>query len=474
MTKKGTMNSPTISRFRVEGLFGRLNVDLALSDNRLIIVGENGSGKSTVVNMLYYFVTAQWDRLRKMRFTKLAVDIDGETLDVESEQLGGLDSESDVVDKLARGFERRIGIYRARSMIKDILSSPLENYTMHDRILFYADRYRMPPHLFGELVETLEMQERNAPNEYVLELSTKIKEKMNCQVLFLPTYRRIERELQAILPDLSINRDLRYRHHSRRPQQSEMAFVELVEFGMGDVEESFRETMQQLDRKFRADLSQLTGDYLKDIIQSKHLPGKTDHLFDPDTPKIVDDILGRMDDNILPKEEREKLKTLIRTVRDKQDITDKQRVVLHFVSKLIRIHGKQKKREERVTRLVDICNKYLSGKELYFDPKQFQIYLQRREPYAEGGTEKIYPSDLSSGEKQIVSLFTHIYLSDGDGYFVIIDEPELSISVPWQRTFLEDIVDSGYCHGLVAVTHSPFIFENSLDKYARNMSEFVS
>ena len=72
---KGTMNSPNISRFRVEGLFGRRNVDLALSDNRLIIVGENGSGKSTVVNMLYYFVTAQWDRLQKMRFTKLVLCI---------------------------------------------------------------------------------------------------------------------------------------------------------------------------------------------------------------------------------------------------------------------------------------------------------------------------------------------------------------------------------------------------------------
>ena len=119
---KGTMNSPNISRFRVEGLFGRRNVDLALSDNRLIIVGENGSGKSTVVNMLYYFVTAQWDRLRKMRFTKLAVDIDGETLEIESEQLGGLDPESDVVNKLMWNLERRgVGSGRARSMIEDIL-----------------------------------------------------------------------------------------------------------------------------------------------------------------------------------------------------------------------------------------------------------------------------------------------------------------------------------------------------------------
>ena len=136
---KGTMNSPNISRFRVEGLFGRRNVDLALSDNRLIIVGENGSGKSTVVNMLYYFVTAQWDRLRKMRFTKLAVDIDRETLEIESSQLGGLDPESDVVNKLIRKLERRgVGSGRARSMIEGILSASPEEHAMHDRLLFYG------------------------------------------------------------------------------------------------------------------------------------------------------------------------------------------------------------------------------------------------------------------------------------------------------------------------------------------------
>lgn len=147
-------------------------------------------------------------------------------------------------------------------------------------------------------------------------------------------------------------------------------------------------------------------------------------------------------------------------------------MVLHFVSKLIQIHEKQRKREERVTKLVEVCNRYLTDKSLQFDSQQFALSLARgKEP--DQDAETINTSDLSSGEKQIVSLFTHIYLSDVAGYFVMIDEPELSISVPWQRTFLEDIVKSGLCHGLVAVTHSPFIFENSLNDYARSMTEFL-
>ncbi len=81
---------------------------------------------------------------------------------------------------------------------------------------------------------------------------------------------------------------------------------------------------------------------------------------------------------------------------------------------------------------------------------------------------------LSSGEKQIVSLFSHIYLSEITGYFVIIDEPELSLSVPWQKRFLPDIIENSRCNGLVAVTHSPFIFQNNvLDNYTHNLEEFV-
>jgi len=80
--------------------------------------------------------------------------------------------------------------------------------------------------------------------------------------------------------------------------------------------------------------------------------------------------------------------------------------------------------------------------------------------------------DLSSGEKQIISLFSQLYLTEDNQYFIIIDEPELSLSVPWQRKFLTDICESNYCSGIIAVTHSPFIFENELNRFAHSLNEF--
>jgi predicted ATPase len=80
---------------------------------------------------------------------------------------------------------------------------------------------------------------------------------------------------------------------------------------------------------------------------------------------------------------------------------------------------------------------------------------------------------LSSGEKQIVSLFTHVYIGDGPGLIILIDEPELSLSVPWQKQLLPDIRRSDRCRFLAAVTHSPFIFDNEIKRNATDLRQCI-
>lgn len=44
----------------------------------------------------------------------------------------------------------------------------------------------------------------------------------------------------------------------------------------------------------------------------------------------------------------------------------------------------------------------------------------------------------------------------------------------WQKQLLPDIINSKKCDFLLAVTHSPFIFDNELDKYAVGLNEYVT
>jgi len=81
---------------------------------------------------------------------------------------------------------------------------------------------------------------------------------------------------------------------------------------------------------------------------------------------------------------------------------------------------------------------------------------------------------LSSGEKQIISIFSRIYLSDDDQRFIVLfDEPELSLSITWQQKLLPHIMDSKKCDFLLAVTHSPFISDNVLDSFTIGLNEFI-
>ena len=97
------------------------------------------------------------------------------------------------------------------------------------------------------------------------------------------------------------------------------------------------------------------------------------------------------------------------------------------------------------------------------------IYIQLDE-----SDKKLLLSKLSSGEKQIISILSKIYLTTKDYKFIVLfDEPELSLSLFWQRNLLPDIVNSGKCAFLLAVTHSPFIFENDLDQFAIGTGRYI-
>lgn len=98
---------------------------------------------------------------------------------------------------------------------------------------------------------------------------------------------------------------------------------------------------------------------------------------------------------------------------------------------------------------------------------------------------------FSSGEKQIISLFAKLYLLPlkeldwsseskileslpNKKFWMIFDEPELSLSVEWQKTLLTDILKSNRCDFLFVTTHSPFIFKNSLKFHTSDIRNYIT
>jgi hypothetical protein len=291
-----------------------------------------------------------------------------------------------------------------------------------------------------------------------------------CQVLYLPTYRRIEKDLSLILPRLEESMRAVQQERELPTVDADRTHIELVEFGMEDVEETFREVRRELTRMAFQQLNALAGSNLRDVIRGQ---GNSYDIaiFQHLTNDIVQRILNRGQGGFLDDTDKAHLRTVIGKLQASDDslIEPNDRYIAHFFSKLIAVDKALFDREKRILKFAAVCNHYLSGKEMIYDDKEYTVGVRLLST-----GQELRLKSLSSGEKQIVSLFSHLYLKKLDKLCVIIDEPELSLSVTWQQQLLPDILDTGSCVFLTAVTHSPFIFKNELDPYALDLSECIT
>ena len=69
---------------------------------------------------------------------------------------------------------------------------------------------------------------------------------------------------------------------------------------------------------------------------------------------------------------------------------------------------------------------------------------------------------LSAGEKQMLSFLC--YNAFVKNSVVVIDEPELSLHVDWQRLLFPILKEQGTSNQFILATHSPFIYSKFPDK----------
>ena len=113
-----------------------------------------------------------------------------------------------------------------------------------------------------------------------------------------------------------------------------------------------------------------------------------------------------------------------------------------------------------------LLNKYLNNDKLLIfnkDNCELIVYNKTKEIYYELNI-------LSSGEKQLISLFSHLFFDERKP-FIIIDEPEISLSISWQEMILDDIII--HSDGIIVATHSPFIVNNQLRDFTCGINEFL-
>ena len=448
-----------IKSFKINKLHDSLNFELKFENNTLILLGENGSCKTTIIKMLYY--TLQWGKLSQYNFESIEICINNEISIIKRDDLilSSMDVDLSVLRRLPSQIRRNIEIMIDKNEGIDI--QRLERLCSHYGYPF--DMIYQELSFDGNLNLFSDKKNKKASIQKAMQKFKK--EIEGIHVLYLPTYRRIEQELKVVLNGRIDEDDFRARRFIGGNDNA-INYTELIEFGMRDVNSAIEETLTNLKESSRSNLNQLTLGYLGDIVDEKYQSTNSQEINSIEE-STINDIMNRVDESILSEESKKRLSDTLHSIKDSGIKSDHDKVVCHYFLKLFESHKELVKKEATIRDFADVCSQYLENKEIIYDSPNFRFIIKSK--YDE---HEISLQQLSSGEKQIVSLFSHLYLSKKQNYIVLIDEPELSLSVKWQKLFLQDVRKGTFCKGLIAVTHSPFIFDNELDMYAHGIEEF--
>lgn len=440
-------NIPILS-FSVIGLHGDRDVHLHFEGSTRIIIAGNGAGKTSIINILYHFLSRNFYKLTQYEFESIEACFgDGSVIHVK---LSELETEIPV-------FARNELPLSARRLYEKIDAEQLSILLDTFRRFRDLESIRRTP-IFTrarmslgipstELFRSLGLIDR-AMGDNLFQSSSpisarkKIEAAFPYELLFLPTYRRVEEDLS----NLGLS------------SEEANSKLNIINFGMTDVRIRFDTVLRSISESSLVFYQQMSGRMLDELMNG--LNAETLDYRHISSADVVAPLLKRFSSSISPSTQNQILSlTVSGRIREAQ-----YRPLAYFISRLVEIDKERQQAESYVVKFCDVINRYFDDKFVEFNNEAMTINIANK-----NSGKPISLDKLSSGEKQLVSLFSQIYLASNQNLAVFFDEPELSLSIEWQKRILPDILDSGRCKFLLVATHSPFILDNELEELAQPM-----
>ena len=404
-----------IHSVKINNFWHRFNASGEFNEDVNIIIGRNGTGKTTFMNILH---------------SVLAVDLDG---------IRANDFDSVAITLIKDGKKKTVTIEK-----KD-----------KDDLPFLMAVYNIS----GEELEVriFPTEDQRLGNHYrrrAMEESEEVREALSKLVALssLSVYR------------LRSGQDYEVRdRHGRRA-------VSPVDFRLGELLQGL--THFQLDLAERANLiaTKLQRDVLTSILYSKDestqkgIPREFDkhlereslisaykqlNVIDSSVRKQINIHVDEIDNTV--KKFTAYLNSNKSTLEDAVSEINIQSIeALRQTRNIIKISFDAKKETSivfsQIDLFTDILSEFIIDKEFSFSHGNLQIRAH---------DEDIHYDGLSSGEKQLLIIFIETLLQKQDRYIFLTDEPELSLHIAWQREIIPAIKRLNPNAQVIAATHSP-------------------
>jgi len=408
-----------LQKIIIKKLFNRFNYNINLDENGItILTGPNGYGKTTILRIIKAFSTHDFLFFVALPFKEISFVLGNMSVfSIFKPKFSGLDLEM-VIDG-----KKIVNI--TRNELKRVIHGPIKHH-----IYFNRNHYEMKrePTLNGELHE--EIKSMDGINRK--KVNFLIQNDLGNAKL-LPTFYEVYYIDSQRLTKLK---------STKRKGFEEASEKQLVE----NISEYSNELKRHIFRAistYSTKATELDSSFPKRLFSEKSTIDKKEFKKQVDTINVIQKILNKY--KIID----------IQVVKPSKFRDEDAKALFVYVNDTLEKLSVFNELLEKLRLFEDLINNgKFSFKTLVIDRDQgFNFFSEDHTPIA--------LSDLSSGEKQQVILTYELLFKTEKSSIVLIDEPELSLHVAWQKEFINNLRLIQSINGFTSIiaTHSPSIVD---------------
>lgn len=430
-----------ITKISVKKLFGVFDHDIPFNaDGITIVIGENGLGKTVILEATNAFFTENFLFFRDLEFHRLFFYFeDGESWEVTKHQ-----SREKLIINVIRHFPNKTTKLKHEKLAEISLESQSTDqhreYLQHRRLMM-MDAVRIDPRYLDyrrrEIISASELYDEEFAVQFLGRKDSRpdwyVAARRKISIRLIETQRIITAKERG--GEAYINRVTK--------SASELAET------IAEIDKTASQVATELDATYPnrlvAKLQKRTVDPVEDLNEAlSKLDAQRKQL------SSMGLLEGSQDAYISRIEEDQK--ELVSALKLYVDDSHKKLAPYDQISLKVELFK-------------NIINKRFKHKILEVDKRSGFVFRSTAKRDERGNFQKIPTMKLSSGEQNELILFYELIFKSNQGDMIFIDEPEVSLHISWQNKFIDDLKEITSINrvSIVIATHSPDIINENWD-----------
>jgi ABC-type molybdenum transport system ATPase subunit/photorepair protein PhrA len=425
------MLSNLITKIRIENLFGMYTYTIPKSNlfsNAPILYADNGAGKSTILNLTFHLLSAAHNRghrgaLFKSNFTKLEVDLNSGIRLVAEKKL---ETDTQFLN---------LSIFKNNKVLAIWEYSP-----KNERKEFSNFEYLLEREYFEK--EYLKRKSKQIKNEKS-EIPRGEKAYLDALSEYAPTIFMLnaDRRLDSdSVPDPSDEVELRKLMHYDEPKRIHDLVVRSREIALTQAMNSASKWLSK-----KAVLSSNQGNtnvhsiYINIV---SHLSSSFFKTTTGDSSVELNNLLTKLEVIREKSEDFAKFELTSKLSIDEFKSALSSNLNINLAIDLLKPYIESlESRFNAMNPIYKVINIFVTKINDFLHDKYIDFKLTQGFSLRNINNEILDSSKLSSGEQQLILLFCYVLTARDKPSIFIIDEPEISLNIKWQRKLLQSLLD---------------------------------